>query len=149
MFVKEYFLIFLVKLDTRWVFFCASICAGPSADLALWGPFSLSYANSSKLNMREVWLMLLHAGLERGDVATNLLGSGLDLLIYGMGTVYAFLGILVVCTTLMSRFIERFLPEATPLPPSTPKKPNSASRIDPATLAIIQNAIHQHRAKIQ
>lgn len=76
----------------------------------------------------------------------SLLEQGLDLLIYGMGTVFVFLTILVGCTLLMSQVVRRVFPEApevekVPMPSAgAPTKP-----VSPRILAVIEAAIHMHR----
>jgi oxaloacetate decarboxylase gamma subunit len=82
---------------------------------------------------------------------TTLLSQALDLLIFGMGTVFIFLGLLVIAVNVLSRFISTCFPE--PIMPdalATPAKPTAStiqSDIDSTTLAAIQAAIHQHRNK--
>lgn len=65
-------------------------------------------------------------------------------MLYGMGTVFVFLTLLVICTMLMSAVVNRFLPEEaeTALAGIT-----DAGALSPKTIAIIQAAIHAHRAK--
>ena len=69
-------------------------------------------------------------------------------MIYGMGTVFVFLTILVVATSLMSFCMTRFLPEQIQenRPVSVPSSPAKAP-VDAQTLKVIQQAIYQHRAK--
>lgn len=73
--------------------------------------------------------------------------QGLELLVYGMGTVVLFLALLILTTMLMSRVIQRYFPEpqveiAAPAPAQAP----SAAVIDDEQLvAVITAAIHQHR----
>lgn len=43
---------------------------------------------------------------------TNLTGQGLELMLVGMGTVFAFLSLLVLATVVMSYFVQRFQPIA-------------------------------------
>ncbi|WP_045858793.1 OadG family protein [Teredinibacter purpureus] len=77
----------------------------------------------------------------------NLWEQGLDLMIFGMGTVFVFLTLLVIATLLMSGFIDRFLaeePEPLVIPTS-----KSAPPVGKKTLAVIQAAVHAHRAKHQ
>ena len=79
-----------------------------------------------------------------------ILEQGMNLMLYGMGSVFVFLTLLVVGTTLMSGFISKYMPEAEPV--ALPKKPvlnKQPLAVDPITLAVIQDAIHQHRAKSQ
>lgn len=75
----------------------------------------------------------------------TLFEQALDLLIFGMGTVFVFLAILVIAINLMSRFVSTFFPEAI-VPETTfaPVKP-SPEELDKTTLAVIQAAIRQHR----
>ncbi|UTA49322.1 OadG family protein [Simiduia sp. 21SJ11W-1] len=70
--------------------------------------------------------------------------QGIDLMVFGMGTVFVFLTILVVVTVTMSGVMSRFFPEAEPpvAPPAAP-----ANRVDDRTLAIIKSAIEQHRKR--
>jgi oxaloacetate decarboxylase gamma subunit len=75
----------------------------------------------------------------------TLLEQGMDLLLYGMGTVFVFLTILVFCTLLMSRFVASFFPEAPE--PVEPTVPLADQPVSNKTLAVIQAAIREHRAK--
>ena len=80
----------------------------------------------------------------------TLLQQGLQLMLFGMGTVFIFLVVLIACTTLMSRLVLRFAP-ADPLPitsDNAPQQYSSAQRPDRARLiAAITAAVHQHRAR--
>ncbi|WP_105104436.1 OadG family protein [Microbulbifer pacificus] len=77
----------------------------------------------------------------------SLLQQGLDITLFGMGIVFTFLLLLVICTSIMSRAITRFFPE--PEPVTTPV--SGASPDDPSTdkrlRKIIEAAIAQHRNK--
>ncbi len=75
----------------------------------------------------------------------TLLEQGLDLLIYGMGTVFVFLTLLVICTLLMSRSVAYFFPEAPE--PVEPPVSNAKQSVSARTLAVIQAAINEHRSK--
>ncbi len=78
----------------------------------------------------------------------SLLGQGLDLMVYGMGTVFVFLAVLILVTFAMSKLVVRFFPEApaqVKTIKSTSRKPSSA--VDPRTLQVIRAAIQQHRAR--
>lgn len=84
------------------------------------------------------------------ELTTSLISNGADLLIFGMGTVFAFLTVLVFTTTLMSYVVQKFFSEPVkePVQGKNPiKTGGSMSNVHPRTLAIIQDAIHQHRAK--
>ena len=68
-------------------------------------------------------------------------------MLYGMGTVFVFLALLVVGTTWMSTLINKYLPE--PLAEeSSPARPiaSTAASVDSKTVAIIQEAINAHRS---
>lgn len=79
---------------------------------------------------------------------STLLDQALELLIFGMGTVFVFLALLVVAVNLMSRLIDTYFPEPAAPEPHTPKIKAVTPAIDDTTLAVIQAAIRQHRAKI-
>lgn len=84
----------------------------------------------------------------------SLFQQGIDLMIFGMGTVFLFLTLLVVSVVLMSTVMTKYFAESpAPVLQQTHNSPadktsrlNSGS-VDPHTLRIIQDAIHQHRAK--
>lgn len=77
-----------------------------------------------------------------------LMSQGLELMLYGMGTVVVFLALLVVITTGMSRLLGRYFPEpvvvARPRRQSgTPAAPGDGP--DKELVAAIGAAIRQHR----
>lgn len=76
----------------------------------------------------------------------TLIDQGLNLMLFGMGTVFVFLTILVFATTLMSKTVGRFVSEQEPsssdLQPTATAKPT-----DPKILAAIQKAIAVHRQR--
>lgn len=75
-----------------------------------------------------------------------LLDQGLSLMIYGMGTVFVFLALLVLVTTLMSSIVTRFFKEAEPAQSQPNMNIQQASSLDdPKLVAIISAAIAQHR----
>lgn len=73
-----------------------------------------------------------------------LLHQGLDLLLYGMGTVFAFLALLVAVTSVMSAIVAHFSP---PKEVSHATLPAASHMIDDHLLAIIQQALNQHRRR--
>lgn len=78
---------------------------------------------------------------------STLFGQALDLLVFGMGTVFVFLALLVLAINLMSRFMETYFPDAiVPEAPLNKPKPGGDA-VDTTTLAVIQAAIRQHRDK--
>ncbi|NIB43029.1 OadG family protein [Pseudomaricurvus alkylphenolicus] len=78
----------------------------------------------------------------------DIMSQGVDLMLFGMGTVFVFLTVLVIATTIMSSFVQRFLPEApAPEPTAAPAAAAPTGVTDPKLLAIIKAAVDQHRAK--
>ena len=73
---------------------------------------------------------------------TDLIGQGLELMLYGMGTVVVFLTLLVFTTSGMSLLVRRFIPAH---PAESEGKPPAAS--DPTLLAVITAAIRKHRTR--
>ena len=78
----------------------------------------------------------------------SILQQGVDLMLYGMGTVFLFLTILVIATSIMSLFIKRYFPDAV-VPQRTPSSTSATASpaADTKLLTIIQAAIKQHRDK--
>ncbi|WMS87962.1 OadG family protein [Pleionea litopenaei] len=67
--------------------------------------------------------------------------EGLSLMLIGMGTVFAFLTLLVIFITLASSIITRFFPE------QTSEGSASEAQTDHELLAVISAAIHRFRNK--
>lgn len=83
---------------------------------------------------------------------SSLFQQGADLMLFGMGTVFVFLTLLVICVTLMSKIIAKFFVEQEVVIETSAANPAKSSvmppvAVEPAILAVIQDAIHQHRAK--
>ncbi|MGR9037397.1 MAG: OadG family protein [Gammaproteobacteria bacterium] len=72
---------------------------------------------------------------------TELMSSGVELMLIGMGIVYFFLALLVVAINIMTSLVRRFFPDEQPVTPLA--KPG----LDANTVAAITAAIHQHRSK--
>lgn len=71
-----------------------------------------------------------------------------DLMIAGMGFVFAFLVVLVFATLLMSKIIARFMPPEPATPVRTPRaKPSAPESVDPDTAEAIKKAIAQFRSR--
>ncbi|WP_022963265.1 OadG family protein [Halopseudomonas pelagia] len=80
--------------------------------------------------------------------SSELIMEGAELMLLGMGSVFVFLILLVVVTTVMSRVLTRFFPEAIPVPRAPAKRPKASSAgIDPELIAVIGAAIKQHRSR--
>ena len=78
----------------------------------------------------------------------DIVGQGVELMLYGMGTVVVFLAALILATTAMSRVVNRFFPE--PLAEESAPAPRSAApqaAADPQLVAVISAAIAEHRAR--
>ncbi|WP_114417260.1 OadG family protein [Marinospirillum perlucidum] len=76
----------------------------------------------------------------------DLITEGLNLLILGMGFVFVFLTLLVVATTLMSKSINHFFPEAEePAPAKAGKAAALPTEQNSEVIAAISAAIHLHR----
>ena len=79
-------------------------------------------------------------------MANSLLQQGLDLMVFGMGTVFVFLTLLVAGTTIMSAVVSRYFPEVIDVAPND-KPVVSSPTVDARVLNIIKDAISQHRAR--
>ncbi|PID45335.1 MAG: oxaloacetate decarboxylase [Proteobacteria bacterium] len=79
----------------------------------------------------------------------SLIDQGLSLMLFGMGTVFVFLTLLIFATTAMSKVVLRWFPEKVAETPAPRKAPVAAAKpaIAPETLKIIQAAINQHRKR--
>jgi oxaloacetate decarboxylase gamma subunit len=78
----------------------------------------------------------------------DIVAQGVELMLYGMGTVVVFLALLVVATTFMSRFITHYFPEPESSADAALRKLHSkiTPAEDPNLVAVISAAIHQHRS---
>jgi len=79
---------------------------------------------------------------------SSLIDRGLDLMLFGMGTVFVFLTILIFATTAMSAVITRWFPEKI-VEASKARRamPALGSVVAPTTLKILQAAVDQHRKR--
>ena len=74
----------------------------------------------------------------------SLMQQGGELMLFGMGTVFIFLSLLVVLTGVMSSLLQRYVkPEPVVTSPVAP----AAKQDDAQLIAVISAAIHQHRSK--
>lgn len=74
-----------------------------------------------------------------------LVQQGIDLMIYGMGTVFVFLTLLVTVTWIMSVVMGRYFPE--PEQPESLETTDAAPAVNSHILSVIQEAINQHRGR--
>ncbi|MBE9538262.1 MAG: OadG family protein [Proteobacteria bacterium] len=83
----------------------------------------------------------------------TLMDQGLELMLFGMGTVLAFLSVLVLSITLMSWILARYfpvveMPQGSGASPGRPPVGVLESPAEDARLiAVISAAIHRHRSK--
>jgi oxaloacetate decarboxylase gamma subunit len=75
---------------------------------------------------------------------STLIAQGLDLMLYGMGTVFTFLTLLVGITTLMSMVVNKLVVEVEEAP-AAPVQTSAAATVEPRIAKVIQAAIDQHR----
>lgn len=75
------------------------------------------------------------------------IAQGLELMLFGMGTVVLFLCLLVVATGLMSRVVTRYFPEPPAATATAPIEPPviALPQHDPRLVAVISAAIHRYR----
>lgn len=76
--------------------------------------------------------------------SSQLLLEGVELMLFGIGSVFVFLILLILCIRLMSYLTGRFV--SAPMP-RVAVAPATSVATDADTLAAIQAAIHQHRAR--
>ena len=98
--------------------------------------------------MASVVYPVYHIGFYASGVvaamSAGIVDQGVELMLFGMGTVVVFLGLLVLATTLMSRLVARYFPEPAPAPaPVRPAGGNVTTEDELA--AVISAAVHQHR----
>lgn len=78
----------------------------------------------------------------------DLLGEGLNLMVFGMGFVFVFLSLLVVAMMAMARLVDRFAPAPVPAVPGAaraPVDPAPAAEDDSELTAVMAAAIHRFR----
>ena len=81
----------------------------------------------------------------------DIVAQGVELMLYGMGTVVLFLALLVLATTAMSHLITRYFHQPEPAPAAVPgsgtdRLVDGGAELDPAVVAAITAALHRHRA---
>jgi oxaloacetate decarboxylase gamma subunit len=71
----------------------------------------------------------------------EMMSSGIELMLMGMGSVFLFLALLVFAIKTMAAIIARYFPDPT-IELAMPKKDT-----DPLVIAAISAAVHQYRSK--
>ncbi|MGO1503260.1 MAG: OadG family protein [Marinobacter sp.] len=78
----------------------------------------------------------------------ELMSQAVDLMVAGMGFVFAFLVFLVFATLLMSKLLTRFAPPEPATPAKSPRaKSKAPASVDPDTAEAIKKAIAQFRSR--
>ena len=81
------------------------------------------------------------------EMQGNLVQQGVELMLYGMGTVFTFLVLLIIATSLMSFLLQRFVkPGPTAVAPAQANN-NKTSGDDEQLIAVISAAIHKYRSR--
>ncbi|MCL7420362.1 MAG: OadG family protein [Methylobacter sp.] len=77
---------------------------------------------------------------------TELMTSGIELMMVGMGLVFLFLAMLVLAINLMSALVQRYFPDA---PPATAagRPAGGGAGVDAGVIAAIAAAVHQYRTR--
>ena len=81
-------------------------------------------------------------------MSPSLLEQGVEIMLFGMGTVIAFLTLLVIVMGLMNRLLQRFYPSR--LVEGRPEVRSASTEDDPVPaelLAVITAAVHRHRSE--
>lgn len=86
----------------------------------------------------------------REEFMENLLGQGVELAVFGMGTVFVFLTLLIGATSVMSTLLIRFAGDhdsetGAAMAQDPANSPRGAE--DPRLIAVITAAINQHRSQ--
>jgi oxaloacetate decarboxylase gamma subunit len=77
----------------------------------------------------------------------NLLSDSIGLMILGMGTVFVFLSVLVIVTSLMSSLVQKYVSEEILNGVNGVEKLSSSSKDQQTLLTVISAAIHVHRSR--
>ncbi|MCP4467706.1 MAG: OadG family protein [Halieaceae bacterium] len=74
--------------------------------------------------------------------------QGVELMLFGMGTVFIFLVLLILATTLMSALMGRFFhQESTAAPGPMQASPAPQAQQDEQLIAVISAAVHKYRSR--
>ncbi|WP_221799335.1 OadG family protein [Oceanobacter mangrovi] len=77
----------------------------------------------------------------------GLVTQGLELMVFGMGTVFVFLTMLVFVTGYMSKLVSKYAPEEAPVPAPSRKPAAPQQGVDPQLLKVLAAAVKEHRAR--
>jgi oxaloacetate decarboxylase gamma subunit len=76
---------------------------------------------------------------------SELVSSGLELMAFGMGTVFSFLVLLIFATSLMSKIVNKFAPKAEVVTQAVITAPTQG--VDPQLLKVLAAAVKEHRTR--
>lgn len=79
--------------------------------------------------------------------SAQLFWEGVELMLYGMGSVFAFLVLLIFCVRLMSFCVARLVPAGSDEPVRVAAAAAAPAGVSDDELQAIRLAIHQHRAR--
>jgi len=82
-------------------------------------------------------------------MSSDIVEQGIELMMFGMGTVVVFLTVLICITVVMSWLIQNYFPEEVEVPIINTSRTSPGSQAVPnqvPPIAVITAAIHQHRA---
>lgn len=78
---------------------------------------------------------------------TDLLSQGIELMVFGMGSVFVFLTLLVFSTIIMSKLVNKFAPEPEPVAASKPAMGSTTQGADATLLAVLSQAVKEHKQR--
>ena len=78
---------------------------------------------------------------------TELMTSGIELMMVGMGLVFLFLAMLVLAINLMSALMQRYFPDAPPATAAGRSSAGGGAGGDAGVIAAIAAAVHQYRTR--
>jgi len=71
----------------------------------------------------------------------EMMSVGVEIMLVGMGTVFLFLAMLIIIVDVMSKIIQRFLPQ------EINELPTVVTNVDSNVIAAISTAVHEYRKK--
>lgn len=77
----------------------------------------------------------------------DIVARGMELMLYGMGTVLLFLALLIVATVVMSACVQRFFPEVVAVSPPVADATRDHRVEDPQVVAVISAAVQRYRSQ--
>ena len=104
-----------------------------------------AFAATNRLMGNRKWVKLAFRSERELIMQATLIDQGISLMLYGMGTVFVFLTILVFATTFMSWLVARFAPPVATT--ASTKSTLSDGQPSPQILQAIKQAIAEHRKR--